>query len=57
MISSMKGVKMSGLTDRLTEHVQYLRIQELIAGTNYRMMQIYTVIIGEYQEFHDLSMY
>lgn len=46
MLSSMKGVKMSGLTARLTEHVEKLRYDELLAGTKYRMLQIYTAVIG-----------
>lgn len=47
MITSMKGVKMSGLTERLTKYIQALRVEEIIAGTRYRMLLIYTAIIGE----------
>lgn len=47
MIPSMKGVKMSGLTMMLSSLIQRLRVAELLAGAAYRLVQVYTVIIGK----------
>lgn len=46
MISSMKGVKMAGLTQRLTEIIQDIRIAEVVSGYKFRMMMVYNLIFG-----------
>jgi len=46
MLSSMKGVKMAGLTQRLTEIIQDIRIAEVISGYKFRMMMVYNLIFG-----------
>jgi ATP-binding cassette, subfamily C (CFTR/MRP), member 1 len=46
MLSSMKGVKMSGLTTRLTGLIQKLRIDEIKSGTKFRDVLVYALTLG-----------
>lgn len=46
MLSSMKGVKMSGLTTRLTDLIQKLRIDEIKSGTKFRDVLVYALTLG-----------
>lgn len=43
MLSSMKGVKMCGLTDVLRDDLQDLRIQELEISKKFRRLLIWTM--------------
>ena len=43
MLSSMKGVKMSGLTEVLHEDLQSLRVQELEISKKFRKLLIWTM--------------
>lgn len=43
MLSSMKGVKMCGLTDVLREDLQALRVQELEISKKFRKLLIWTM--------------
>lgn len=43
MLSSMKGVKMSGLTDVLRDDLQQLRIKELDISKKFRKLLIWTM--------------
>ncbi|KAE9374191.1 canalicular multispecific organic anion transporter 1 [Stipitochalara longipes BDJ] len=46
MLSSMKGVKMAGLTQSLTEIIQNLRIAEVLSGYKFRMMVVWNLIFA-----------
>jgi hypothetical protein len=46
MLSSMKGVKMAGLTQKLTEIIQNLRFAEVMSGHKFRMMTVWNLIFG-----------
>jgi hypothetical protein len=46
MLAQMKGVKMAGLVDNLTTIIQQLRIDEVASAGKFRMMLIYTAVIG-----------
>ena len=46
MLSSMKGVKMAGLTDRLASIIQDLRLEEIASASGFRIVIVYSVIIG-----------
>ncbi|KAL3427034.1 hypothetical protein PVAG01_00542 [Phlyctema vagabunda] len=46
MLSSMKGVKISGLTSTLSSLTQQLRVNELKAGTSFRMVLVYALTLG-----------
>jgi ABC-type multidrug transport system fused ATPase/permease subunit len=48
MLSSMKGVKMSGLTDVLREDLQNLRIEELEISKKFRKLLIWTMGFCKY---------
>jgi len=47
MLSSMKGVKMAGLTKTLTEIIQNLRIAEVKSGYKFRMMTVWNLVFGK----------
>jgi len=47
MLSAMKGVKMAGLTEKLTTIIQRLRLDEIASAAQFRMMMIYTALTGE----------
>jgi ATP-binding cassette subfamily C (CFTR/MRP) protein 1 len=47
MLSSMKGVKMAGLTEKLTQIIQNLRITEVKSANKFRMIMAYTTTIGK----------
>jgi len=46
MLSSVKGVKLSGLIGRFVDTIQRLRLEEISAGTNFRMIQVYTAVLA-----------
>jgi hypothetical protein len=48
MLSSMKGVKMSGLTDVLREDLQRLRVDELEISKRFRKLLIWTMAFCKY---------
>jgi hypothetical protein len=43
----MKGVKMAGLTEKLTEIIQSLRVAEVMSGYKFRTMTVWNLIIGK----------
>jgi ATP-binding cassette subfamily C (CFTR/MRP) protein 1 len=47
MLGTMKGVKMSGLVDRLSEVIKILREEEIQASQKYRIMLIAVVTLGK----------
>jgi ATP-binding cassette subfamily C (CFTR/MRP) protein 1 len=47
MLSSMKGVKMAGLTEKLTEIIQNLRLAEIMSGYKFRMMTVWNMAFGK----------
>lgn len=46
MLSSMKGVKMAGLAQKLTEIIQNLRVAEVMSGYKFRMVLVWNLILG-----------
>ena len=48
MLSSMKGVKMAGLAQRLTDIIQSLRLAEVMSGYKFRMLTVWNMVIGGY---------
>ena len=46
MLGGMKGVKMSGLTQKLSGLIQKLRVDELMEGTAFRMVLIYCAVFS-----------
>jgi ATP-binding cassette subfamily C (CFTR/MRP) protein 1 len=46
VIGSIRGVKMTGLTDKVSEQIQDLRIFELDESKRFRMAQITNIILG-----------
>ncbi|KKY16042.1 putative abc multidrug transporter [Phaeomoniella chlamydospora] len=46
MLSSMKGTKMAGLSDKLAEIIQEFRIHELHAAKQFRQLLVYTLAIS-----------
>jgi hypothetical protein len=46
MLSSMKGVKMAGLTQKLIDIIQNLRIAEVMSGYKFRMVTVWNLIFG-----------
>lgn len=46
MLGGMKGVKMSGLTQKLSGLIQQLRVDELMEGTAFRMVLIYCAVFA-----------
>jgi len=47
MLSSMKGVKIAGLTENLTEIIQNLRIAEVKSAYKFRMMTVWNLTFGK----------
>lgn len=47
MLSTMKGVKMTGLSKKLSSMIKKLRIQELESATRFRMVLVWTVATGK----------
>ena len=47
MLASMRGVKMTGLTDVLREDLQRLRVEELTISRKFRKLLIWTMGIGK----------
>lgn len=47
MLSSMKGVKMAGLTQKLADIIQTLRIAEVMSGQKFRIVTVWNLMIGE----------
>ncbi|KAH8805003.1 P-loop containing nucleoside triphosphate hydrolase protein [Xylogone sp. PMI_703] len=45
-LSSMKGVKFTGLTDKVTQLIQFLRTKELSISRKYRKLRVLTVFIA-----------
>ncbi|KAH8589323.1 P-loop containing nucleoside triphosphate hydrolase protein [Bisporella sp. PMI_857] len=46
MLSSMKGVKMAGLTDKLASIIQTLRLDEITSASRFRWVVFYSVVIA-----------
>lgn len=46
MLSSMKGIRMSGLTPKLSKHVQQLRKSELSDMTSFRKVLVYCTVLA-----------
>lgn len=46
MLSSMKGVRMAGLTEKLSSIIQNFRAIELKSASGFRMMLVYTLSVG-----------
>lgn len=46
VISSIKGVKMTGLTEKVSDQIQDLRNFELDESKRFRKMQISNILIG-----------
>ena len=42
----MRGVKMAGLTQKLAEIIQNLRIAEVMSGYKFRMMTVWNLVFG-----------
>jgi ATP-binding cassette, subfamily C (CFTR/MRP), member 1 len=42
----MKGFKMAGLTQKLNEIIQHIRIAEVMSGYKFRMMMVWNLVIG-----------
>lgn len=53
MLSSMKGVKMAGLTEKFAAIIQNLRVVEMLSATRFRMMMVYTVAVGKFLSHSD----
>jgi hypothetical protein len=47
MLSSLKGVKMTSLTEKTRNIVQNFIITEVISAKTFRMMQVYTPSLGK----------
>jgi vacuolar-type H+-ATPase subunit I/STV1 len=47
MLSSMKGVKMAGLKEKLADIIQKLRTTNIRSATRFRMMIVYVVSVGK----------
>jgi hypothetical protein len=47
MLSSMKGVKMCGLTDTLLASLQKLRVDELRISKGFRKLIIWNMVFGK----------
>jgi hypothetical protein len=47
MLGAMKGVKISGLSQRLSILVQDLRLGEIASAARFRVMLIYIVTLGK----------
>lgn len=41
----MKGVKMSGLSDKMSSIISSLRLTEIASARRYRMMLVYVVVL------------
>jgi ATP-binding cassette, subfamily C (CFTR/MRP), member 1 len=48
MLSSMKGIKMSGLTQTLSTVIQNLRVEEIKFASKFRTLQIALITLGKY---------
>ena len=47
MLGSMKGIKLTGLTDRLQILIQGLRVSEVNAAKAFRLLGVYTSTLGK----------
>lgn len=47
MLSHMKEVKMTGLTPKLADLIQKLRIDEIKSGRKFRMIMVYAITLGK----------
>jgi ATP-binding cassette, subfamily C (CFTR/MRP), member 1 len=45
MLGSMKGVKMSGLSDKMSSIISSLRLGEIASARRYRTMLVYVVVL------------
>ena len=45
-LSQIKGIKMMGLTDRITRHIQSLRVAELDSSKDFRLLFVWMNVIG-----------
>lgn len=45
MLGSMKGVKMSGLSDKMSNIISKLRLAEIASARRYRTMLVYVVTL------------
>lgn len=52
MLGSMKGVKMTGLTEVLREDLQQLRVRELDISKKFRKLLIWTMGFGKCTDLH-----
>jgi len=46
MLGSMKGIKMSGLTQKMTELIGNLRIKEVQVAKKFRLLNVYGATLG-----------
>ncbi|KAI1816169.1 putative ABC multidrug transporter [Poronia punctata] len=51
VISNMKNLKLSGLSDTVSEYVQTFRVQELVAGGRFRKITILSALFGFIPQF------
>lgn len=47
MLGAMKGIKMSGLKQKLFDNLQNLRIQELLISKKFRKLLIWNMAFGK----------
>ena len=57
MLGSMKGIKMTGLTDRLSDMTQNLRVEEVDAARSLRLLGCLTSSIGTLSDSSSLGTY
>ena len=55
MLSSMKGVKMCGLTETLTKTIQDLRVDELNISRKFRKLLIWNMAFSKFCQISHLS--
>jgi hypothetical protein len=51
MLGSMKGIKMSGLTQKMSELIGNLRVKEVQAAKMFRHLNVYGAILGMHYKF------
>lgn len=52
MLSSMKGVKMCGLTSTLSKNIQELRVEEMRISRKFRKLLIWNMAFSKYHQFN-----
>lgn len=57
MLSSIKGVKMTSLMEKIGNIVQNLRITEVVSAKKFRMVQVYTSSLGKNNVVLDFKWY